>query len=387
MLLGLQQLFTSPKALELGNKADQGLDLALLGDSENLEGFGEELLAVLEKMNPEEAKAQLELVKSQVQQANNFELVSPEKGEIISQELAQKSTQSKDSPILEQVLENDGIKKTESSLKQLFSQFVSKTTNTPAATKNVDRSPAIDFAPENIDKQLLNFEDFNQQKNAVKRTSPQVTYQGMETKKELDLKPTEIVNALPTESSGGNLQNSAHFILNTMVDSQPSSNELNLNTVKAPAPIFDAAQIKTADANVIIGQITDYIIQAKAAQEPTVNFKMNHQGLGQLDITVAKAANTADAVAINIGASAVEGKQFFTHNLKELSTHLASVGIQVSDIKIESPAQTKSDFDFNQQQKHADFGQKQFGSEQNERRQEQERRQSLWDLLSNKEAA
>src|SRR5690606_36744806 len=128
-------------------------------------------------------------------------------------------------------------------------------------------------------------------KNAVKRTSPQVTYQGMETKKELDLKPTEIVNALPTESSGGNLQNSAHFILNTMVDSQPSSNELNLNTVKAPAPIFDAAQIKTADANVIIGQITDYIIQAKAAQEPTVNFKMNHQGLGQLDITVAKAAN------------------------------------------------------------------------------------------------
>ncbi|MFA5584506.1 MAG: hypothetical protein WDA09_09860, partial [Bacteriovoracaceae bacterium] len=343
MLLGLQQLFTSPKALELRNKADQGLDLALLGDVENMEGFGEELLAVLQEMNPEEAKAQLELVKSQVQQANNFELVSPEKGEIISQELAQKSTQSKDSPILEQVLENDGNKKTESSLKQLFSQFTSK--QAPVAPKNVERSPAIDFSPENIDKQLLNFEDFNQQKNAVKKTAPQVSYPGLESKKELDLKSTEVVKALPTESSvgNGNLQNSAHFILNTLVDSQPSSNELNLNSVKAPvatAPVFDAAQIKTADANVIIGQITDYIIQAKAAQEPTVNFKMNHQDLGQLDITVAKAVNSADAVAINIGASAAEGKQFFTQNLKELSTHLASVGIQVSDIKIESSAQT-----------------------------------------------
>src|SRR5690606_10096875 len=135
-------------------------------------------------------------------------------------------------------------------------------------------------------------------------------------------------------------------------------------------------------------QISNYIIQSKASKEPTVNFKMNHSELGQLDITVAKAMQAGDAVAINIGASALEGKNFFTQNLKELSTHLAQAGITVTDIKVESSsAGTKSDFDFNQQQRHADSGQKQFNSEQNQRRHDQERRQELWDLLGNREAA
>lgn len=392
MLLGLQQLFTSPKASELGTKTDQGLDLALLGDGEVTSGFGEELMSLLQNMNPEDAQAQVEAIKTQLSsdqdvQSNN-QIIAPLKGEVISQELAQKSPQSIDSTILEQVLENDGIKNQEvakSSLKEIFSNLSSK--NTPVL-KESGRAPAIDFSSENVDKQLLNFEDFNLQKNAVKKVSPQVTYQGLEAKKELDLKSTEVINEIssPTNSA----QNSAQFILNTMVESSSSENgPQNLTTLKTESatPVFDANQVKSTDAKVIIDQISDYIVQAKAAKEPTVNFKMNHQDLGQLDITVTKAINHADAVAINIGASAQEGKQFFTQNLKELSTHLINAGIQVTDIKVEASSQTKSDFDFNQQQKHADSGQKQFGSEQNQRRHEQDRRQSLWELLSNKEAA
>ena len=395
MLLGLQQLFTASKATELGTKADQGMDLALLGNGEGMGEFGAELLAMLQGMNPEDAQAFLnaqggnkgmslnpDLISQLVQQLD----MSSQAVETGSQDLAQKSFQSIDSQILEQVLENDGIKNKnteKSTLKEVMNLFTNKSDAkvTSQTVNGANRSPAIDFAPENIDKKLLNFEDFTLQKNAIKKVTPQATYQGLEVKKELDLKSTEVVSGLGS-------QNASEFILNSMVDTGSTSSPLQVKTENS-TPIFDGTQIKSADAKVIIDQISDYVMQARTAKEPTVNFKMNHQDLGQLDITVAKALHASDAVAINIGASALEGKHFFTQNLKELSTHLMSAGIQVSDIKVESTSssQSKSDFDFNGQQKHADSGQKQFGSEQNQRRHEQEKRQSLWDLLSNKEAA
>lgn len=391
MLLGLQQLFTTSKASELGTKAEQGTtDLAGLINGEGMGEFGAELLASLQQMNPAEVEALLsaegqtlspDLVSQLVKNIDTSSLMV----ETGSQDLAQKSSQSIDSAILEQVLENDGMKAkdTESSaLKQVMNLFTKNSKAPLAAESNQGRSPAIDFAPENIDSKLLNFEDFSWQKNAVKKVAPQTTYQGLEAKKELDLKSTEVVSGLTS-------QNASEFILNSMVESNSNSNSTPIqikseNTI----PSFDGNQIKTADAKVIIDQISDYIMQAKTAKEPTVNFKMNHQDLGHLDITVAKSLHAADAVAINIGASAVEGKNFFTQNLKELSSHLMSAGISVSDIKVEttSSSQSKSDFDFNGQHKNADSGQKQFGSEQNQRRHEQEKRQSLWDLL-NKEAA
>ena len=108
-----------------------------------------------------------------------------------------------------------------------------------------------------------------------------------------------------------------------------------------------------------------------------------------IDITVSRIGHAnAETLAINIGAHSTEGKNFFSQNSKDLFQHLTTAGINVQDLKVETPTQTaKNDFDFGSQSGRNQQGsEKQFGSEQNQRRHDQERRQDLWKLLS-KEAA
>jgi tRNA U34 5-carboxymethylaminomethyl modifying enzyme MnmG/GidA len=115
--------------------------------------------------------------------------------------------------------------------------------------------------------------------------------------------------------------------------------------------------------------------------------RVNHDQLGMIDITVSKAGANQEAIAINIGAHSMEGKNFFQVNGKDLVTHMTSLGHSVSDMKVETPNQTaKNDFDFGSQAGRNQHGDKQFGSEQGQRRHEQDRRQDLWKLL-NQEAA
>lgn len=256
-----------------------------------------------------------------------------------------------------------------------------------------NRSPAIDFAKSEVDPQLMSMEDFVAQKNAaIKKAVPQGAY-GMkpatnQAAQENGLKSTEVVtdiSMLENAAGTGSPVNSQQFILNNLAE----QGSPKVAEASAAAKTFDMSQVKSADANQVMNQISDYIVQAKAAKEPMVNLRVNHQDLGMIDITVMKSgAVNSDAIAINIGAHSAEGKQFFQQNTKELFAHLSSAGISVADMKIDSASNTgKSDFDFNQQnQKHASSGERQFGSEQNERRHEQNRREELWKLF-NKEAA
>jgi hypothetical protein len=263
---------------------------------------------------------------------------------------------------------------------------------TPQVAQASGRSPAIDFAQAEVDPQLLNNEDFVAQKNQAAKKSVPNAY-GMKTAPaqqqklalEAGLKQSQVIK----EGSAveGSPVNSQQFILN-MQNEQKNTNQLN-ETHAAPK-VFDMSQVKSGNANEIINQITDYVVQAKAAKEPTVNMRMNHDELGMIDITVSKVmgSNAADAVAINIGAHSLDGKNFFQNNSKDLFSHMASAGINVTDMKVETPSQTaKNDFDFGSQQgKNQPGAEKQFGSEQNQRRHDQNRRQDLWNLL-NQEAA
>lgn len=405
MLFGLQQLFTAPKtqgSAEVGAQESNAL-ASLNGEKSE---FGAEMLELLKGMNPEEVKSFIadlpRDLQAQIKMALNPEVSS---GTIFSPDftatqlpksattsLEGKLSQNQDlesvsmDPLAAQELgfENNGKVKTESKISNLLSKFLPKEeTNTLAAAQ---RSPAIDFAPENVDAKLMNFEDFTLQKNSIKKQQIIPTYEGMNPKKELELKSTEVVHAV-NPSGEGQTQGSAQFILNMMNESATPMKIDVAQIDKIMAPQFNMNNVQTSDVQTIMNQISDYIVQAKAAKEPTVNFKMNHQDLGLVDITVAKAQNASEAVSINIGTAALEGKQFFTQNLKELTSHLANAGIQVTDIKVDSTQNSKQGFDFNQQQRNADSGQRQFGSEQNQRNHDQEKRQSLWDLLGNKEAA
>lgn len=255
------------------------------------------------------------------------------------------------------------------------------------------RAPAIELA-ENADPQLMNMEDFVAQKNmANKKALPQQAY-GMKNPAankialENDLKSTQVVKDLAalegTTGQGTGSVNSQQFILNNLSE----QGSAKVSDSSAAPKVFDMSQVKSADSGKIMNQISDYIMQAKAAKEPTVTMRVNHQELGMIDITVMKSQMmNADAVAINIGTHTADGKNFFQQNSKELFSHLSSAGINVSDLKVETPNNaSKSDFDFSQSQKQASSQDKQFGSEQNQRRQEQEKRQDLWKMF-NKEAA
>lgn len=256
----------------------------------------------------------------------------------------------------------------------------------------VGRSPAIELTQSEIDPQLINMEDFVLQKNLVNKKNLPAQGYGMkqEVQKELmsdGLKSTEIVADISgKEGVASNSTNSQQFILN-MMSEQSDSPKVNEAQV---TKVFDVSQIKSGDSNQIMTQITDYIAQAKAAKEPTVNMRMNHEQLGMIDITVSKTgAVNHEAVAINIGAHSQDGKSFFQQNSKELLAHMSTAGITVSDLKVETPSQlAKNDFDMNHQGRgQGGQGERNFGSEQNQRRHESDRRQELWNLLKDKEAA
>jgi len=240
--------------------------------------------------------------------------------------------------------------------------------------------------------QLMNLDDFVATKNAIKKPQVQQNAYGMVkptmAQKEAavaGLATTQMVKELPLAGEVKNEAiNSQQFILNMMSEQNgtPRANE-----VAGAQKTLDLSQIKTQDSNGIMNQISDYIVQAKAAKEPTVNLRFNHEQLGIIDITVSKATQPGvDAVAINIGAHSVEGRSFFQTNSKDLFSHLNQAGVSVSDLKVERSFESqKNDFDMNHQGRQGS-GDKQYASEQNQRRNEQDRRRELWELL-NSEAA
>lgn len=253
------------------------------------------------------------------------------------------------------------------------------------------RAPAIDLAKSEVDPQLLNMDDFVAQKNAMtKKLSMSTNAYGMKTPAqqklalENGLKSTEVVGEAAGNQQGASKSvNSQQFILDQLKDAAKP----NVTDVRHVQKVFDMNHVKTDNPNQIMNQITDYIVQAKAAKEPTVSMRVSHDELGLLDITVRKGPGAgADAVAINIGAHTADGKSFFQQNSKDLFAHLSQAGINVADLKVETPSQSaRNDFGAPSQQQGS-RGDQQFGSESNQRRHEQDRRKELWNLL-NGEAA
>ena len=257
------------------------------------------------------------------------------------------------------------------------------------------RAPAVDMAKAEMDPQLVNMEDFVAQKNlAVKKSLNNASPYGMTNKAagkagtDTGLNSTQTVNELGSKesSTSGSSMNSQQFILNAQADLGANAKVNEAAATKT----FNMSNIKSENPNQIMTQISDYIVQAKAAKEPTVNMRVNHDELGIIDITVNKLGTAGqDAIAINIATHSVDGKNFFQTNSKDLFSHLTNSGLNVSDLKVEMPNQTaKNDFDFGSQSGRSGAGQeRQFGSEQNQKRHDSDRRQDLWKLFQDKEAA
>jgi hypothetical protein len=240
------------------------------------------------------------------------------------------------------------------------------------------RAPAVVLTEAEADPKLMNMEDFVAQKNIQTKKNAPVTGYGIQKTQSNKVAAESGLKAIQVVKEGEAVNNdslkSQQFILNMQAEA-PVSNA-KANEVSSTAKVFDMNQLKTSNPTEIMGKISDYIMQAKASSEPTVTMRVSHQELGMMDITVQKAVE--GSVAINIGTHTIEGKNFFQANAKDLSAHMSQAGINVSDLKIETPSQTaKNDFDMNSQ---SQSGRQEQGrqSDGSQRRQDSERRANIW---------
>lgn len=152
--------------------------------------------------------------------------------------------------------------------------------------------------------------------------------------------------------------------------------------------VFDMNQLTQTGNQDVINQIQDYIIQAKATNQPTVQMSFAHDELGMVDLVVQKAHG--DQVSIMINTHSVEGNKFFTKNHSELMQTLTQSGINVADLKLDSSSNTNSNANSNSQDENGENNSRNSNQhasdERQQRNEDSERRQELWDLL-NKEAA
>lgn len=251
--------------------------------------------------------------------------------------------------------------------------------------KAIDRAPGIDLSESEVDEQLMDLPDFVAQRNAFARRAPPTEAYGMPVRtpsgmSEARLVDPEMIKSLNTEKVDGEMP-----VTMTKPDSIPMMLE-KPDTVQPNGKVFDLSALKgqPLDTDSVMQQIQDYVVQARASKEPTVQMKMNHQDLGMIDITVQKMQNNVVNIAIN---SQDQGtKMFLGQHREQLLGHLSQAGVNVGDLKFDShnSSSDTASGGFNGQNP----GQhRQYGSEQNQRQDDRQRRQDLWSLLREKEVA
>lgn len=259
-----------------------------------------------------------------------------------------------------------------------------------APQKLAGRAPAIDFAKSEIDPQLMGFEDFVAQKNAVTGKTVAPNAYGMPVKNTFAAPATPVTpkaelaeKLLAIESAAAPQMPVTHA--QTVFGVEAPLATAAATTDAAPQKVFNLQNLsQSSNIETVISQVSDYIVQAKASKEPSVNMKVQHQDLGVLDITVNRAQN--DAVTIAIGTQDLGAKVFLGQHREQLLTHLAQSGVAVADLKMEQSSSSQKDMSQSGQQNFSGHD-RQFGSEQNQRREEQQRRHDLWELMREKEVA
>jgi hypothetical protein len=169
---------------------------------------------------------------------------------------------------------------------------------------------------------------------------------------------------------------------------QPQVNSIAKNANANVAKVFDMSSMQSnMTTDEVITKIQDYIVQNKFSTEKQVDFSFQNKELGQIDLKLHQAGK--DQVNITIATSSAEGAKFFTQNKGELMQNLLTAGVQVGDLKLEAGSKAGSqESSQDSSRQFSQSNQKEHGSASNQRREEQEKRQALWEQLnSDKEVA
>lgn len=139
----------------------------------------------------------------------------------------------------------------------------------------------------------------------------------------------------------------------------------------------------------VINKIQDYLVQSKVDGNKQVEMSFNHKELGTVDLKVEKLDN--NELSIKIATHTTEGGKFFQAKQTQLIQTLNQSGLQISEFKLDTNSASNnlsnsSNNNSSGEQKFA--GQKQEHQSQSGQQQEESRkRNELWSLFQDKEAA
>ena len=207
----------------------------------------------------------------------------------------------------------------------------------------------------------------------------------------------ELVNNVKTkEVSELNFANNGETIKDaTRLDSL-NFGELKTQSVEnsTSGKVFKLEQLSStdlSDTDKLISKISDYIIQSKASSEPRVEMSIAHKEFGVMDIVVEKMSRSSDELNIIIRGQTELGRSVLGQNQNELMSTLAKSGVQVAEFKIETSSSNSSgqyaQGEPSQGRQDGSAANRQFGSENNQRNHDSQKRKELWDVLYNREAA
>jgi hypothetical protein len=147
---------------------------------------------------------------------------------------------------------------------------------------------------------------------------------------------------------------------------------------------FDMSTLTSDASGEVICKLQDYIIHTRASNEPVVQMSFEHKELGMIDLQVTKTGSNEMNIMIN--SRSQEGAKFFTQNQSELLQSLSQAGIKVGDLKLDSNNNANLSQNGNESsQNQADKGQQ--GQPRDQRQSDSRRREELWKLFDQREAA
>lgn len=164
---------------------------------------------------------------------------------------------------------------------------------------------------------------------------------------------------------------------------QQSSSDAGSQLASTNKPVIDLNQLNlNTDSEQVIEQIKNYIVQSKVAHNSNVEVSFKHDQLGVVDLHLRK--TEGDHISITIATNSAEAAKFFTKNQGDLLASLSQSGVKVADFKLDN----QNSFDSSSKQ-FANQGQggHSDGFTNEQRRQHSEKRQELWNMMQEREAA
>jgi len=239
---------------------------------------------------------------------------------------------------------------------------------------------------------LVNLEEFVKNQSPTKKAAMKNAYKNSMSEsmfaKKIDAQVPSLSGTEPSKSmkitdlmlAGNDSQDGSE----SMHSGKNQTTQIQNQNSTAVGKTFNMNALTSDDSGEVIGKIQDYIIQSRASNAPTVQMSFEHKELGMIDLQVTRTGSNELNIMIN--SRTQEGAKFFTQNQGELLQSLSQAGIQVADLKLDSSSSTNLSQNGNESSPgQSEKGQP--GQPRDQRNSDSKKREELWKLFDQREAA